>query len=126
VETIMVPIASAAIDFARAYVPLGLLCLGTIFWCGIRPHWRSARQASLTPQSREANLSLALQLLSFCNILLLTLLFSVRSFLHGQHDRTGIILGWLIAPQLITAVSLIVVSVKLMRLRRLKAQMPHN
>jgi hypothetical protein len=122
----MPPIAFAAIDFARVYVPFGLLCLGTIFWCGIRPNWQSARRASGTPQSREANLSLVLQLLSFCNILLLTLLFGVRAILHGQSDRAGVILAWLIAPQLVTAVSLIVVSTKLMRVRRLKAQVPQS
>jgi len=122
----MPPIAFAAIDFARAYVPFGLLCLGIIFWCGIRPNWRSARRAFGTPDSREANLALALQLLSFCNLLLLTLLFGVRSFLHGQPHRTAAILAWLIAPQLVTAISLIIVSIRLMRLRRLKAQIPQN
>jgi hypothetical protein len=122
----MPPIAFAAIDFARAYVPFGLLCLGAIFWCGIRPNWRQARLAIGTPGSRVAKLSLNLQILSFCNLLLLTLLFAARAVLHGQPDREAAILAWLIAPQLFTAVSLIVVSVKLMRLRRVKAETLQN
>jgi hypothetical protein len=87
---------------------------------------RLARLASGTPRSRESNLSLALQLLSFCNILLLTGLFAARAFVHEQPDRSLPIVAGLVVPQLVTAVALITVAIKLARLRRLKAQVPQG
>ena len=122
----MPPIAFPAIDFATAYVPFGVLCLATILCCGIWPNWRLFRLASGTPKSRQAGLSLALQLLSFCNMFLLTLLFAVRSFFHGQPGRAGVVMAALVAPQVVTAISLIVVSIKLMRLRRVQTETPQG